>query len=212
MYEPLRIRLCDELINLKYSGSVLDEDEELPPATPLSTQGDGTDTWTIIGSDGEKFTAGNIQRGTRKASITTAQVQKLLEYVKQNAPHLTLKKIKPGVLKLVRIKEKKQPHHHHLSLRKHNYQELKKIEQKDEQNDNYWTIKDTNENEEVKMKSKKKTNSGLLHFDLSDILKDNEDFKPSVVSTEVQKKPKSGNLFYTYWSFTFTLKVALTPI
>ena len=111
----------------------LEVDEDLPPASPTHKPG-SHDTWTIIGANGEKFTTSikDIEKGTRKASISSAQVERLLEYVKHNAPHLKLKKVKPGVLKLIRVPENKEPAPHKTETKKHQDKPKKDEPKKDE--------------------------------------------------------------------------------
>ena len=194
-YRWLYSFIYEKNCHIEYSRFLTDPQEDLPPASPVNKQSNSADSWTIIGSDGERFTSGGIQQGIRKASISSAQVQRLLEYVKKHAPHLTLKKIKPGVMKLVRIHEKNHHHKHRLSLKKHNRDQPKKFVHEDNQHDNYWTMKDDKDSEKPKVVPKNKAKGGMLHFDLSDIFNENKDFKtPDAISIKPKKKTKSGNL------------------
>ena len=158
-----------------------DDGGNFPPASPAHKS--SSDTWTIIGANGEKFTTSikDIESGTRKASITSAQVERLLDYVKHNAPHLKLEKIKPGVLKLVKIKEKKRPAPHKIKLKKENDQPKKAKPEKDLHDDNYWTIKE-NKYEKVDFEPKHpKAKGPMIHFDLSSIAKEKPDLMEKAV-------------------------------
>ncbi|XP_028415758.1 uncharacterized protein LOC114539330 [Dendronephthya gigantea] len=161
-----------------------DEGADLPPASPAHGQSANSDTWTIIGANGERFTTSikDIESGTRKASITSAQVERLLDYVKHNAPHLKLEKVKPGVLKLIKIPDKKQPTPHKITLKPQKDKPKKVEKQKDKPEktkpkeeihpDNYWRLKE-DKNEKIDFMPKHpKAKGPMIHFDLSTIAKD----------------------------------------
>lgn len=211
----------------------LDEGEDLPPPSPAHKQSGNSDTWTIIGANGEKFTTSikDIESGTRKASITSAQVERLLDYVKHNAPHLKLEKVKPGVLKLIKIPEVKKkppakvarpapapalvpvpvpaPAPHKIKLKKQNDNSKKVKSKEDLQHDNYWTIKE-NEQEKIDFMPKHPNAKGpMIHFDLSNIAKDKPDLMekavhvykdgpPSTAVTHHTTKHKSGKLMVSF--------------
>ena len=194
-----------------------DEGEDLPPPSPAHKQSRSSDTWTIIGANGEKFTTSikDIESGTRKASITSAQVERLLDYVKHNAPHLKLEKVKPGVLKLIKIPEAKKkppakaarpspppapapqpapapaPAPHKVKLKKQN-DKFKKVEPKEDlQHDNYWTIKENKEEKIDFMPKHPNAKGPMIHFDLSNIAKDKPDLMEKAV--HVYKDGPSSN-------------------
>ncbi|XP_028401237.1 uncharacterized protein LOC114524282 [Dendronephthya gigantea] len=161
-----------------------DEGADLPPASPAHGQSANSDTWTIIGANGERFTTSikDIESGTRKASITSAQVERLLDYVKHNAPHLKLEKVKPGVLKLIKIPDKKRPTPHKITLKPQKDKPKKVEKQKDAPEktkpkeeihpDNYWRMKE-DKNEKIDFMPKHpKAKGPMIHFDLSTIAKD----------------------------------------
>lgn len=160
----------------------LDVEESFPPASPTHGNTKSDRTWTIIGTDGKRFKTNfkNSESGMRKASITSAQVERLLEYVKQNAPHLKLVKIKPGVLKLVRLSTEQQTHK--ITLKNDEAKSTKaakdlknKVELKSDRlpQGDYWTIKDHDKkvNDE---KKRKKTKGHMIHFDLTSISRDDK--------------------------------------
>ena len=181
---------------------LLDQGEDLPPASPAHKQSRNSDTWTIIGANGEKFTTSikDIESGTRKASITSAQVERLLDYVKQNAPHLKLEKVKPGVLKLIKIPEAKQketakaakpqpapppaspaPAPHKIKLKKQNDNSKKSKPKEDLEHDNYWSIKENKEEKIDFMPKHPNAKGPMIHFDLSNIAKDRPDLMEKAV-------------------------------
>ena len=189
--------------NLIYPFYILD----LPPAAPAHKPSSSGDTWTIIGANGERFTTSikDIESGTRKASISSAQVERLLDYVKHNAPHLKLEKVKPGVLKLIKIPEKKHPAPHKIKLKKLNDQSKKVEPKKDLHHDNYWSIKENKEEKIDYMPKHPKAKGPMIHFDLSSIAKDKTDLMakavhvykdgpPPTVAIDHREKPKSGKL------------------
>ena len=182
----------------------LDQGEDLPPPSPVHKQSSSGDTWTIIGANGEKFTTSikDIESGTRKASITSAQVERLLDYVKHNAPHLKLEKVKPGVLKLIKIPEAKQKEtakaakpqpaappasappaqaQHKIKLKKQNDNSKKIKPKEDLEHDNYWSIKENKEEKIDFMPKHPNAKGPMIHFDLSNIAKDKPDLMEKAV-------------------------------
>ena len=138
-------------------------------------------------------------------------MERLLDYVKHNAPHLKLEKIKPGVLKLVKIPEKKRPAPHKIKLKKQNDEPKKAKPEKDLHHDNYWTIKQ-NKDEKVDFEPKHpKAKGPMIHFDLSSIAKDKPDlmekavhvYKDGPSKTVVvhdTKAAKSGTVLWDYYA------------
>ena len=140
-------------------------------------------------------------------------MERLLDYVKHNAPHLKLEKVKPGVLKLIKIPEAKKkppakaarpspppapapqpapaPAPHKVKLKKQN-DKFKKVESKEDlRHDNYWTIKENKEEKIDFMPKHPNAKGPMIHFDLSNIAKDKPDLMEKAV--QVYKDGPSSN-------------------
>jgi hypothetical protein len=119
-------------------------------------------------------------------------VERLLDYVKHNAPHLKLEKVKPGVLKLVKIPEKKRPTPHNIKLKKQNDKPKKVKPKGDLHDDNYWSIKE-NKDEKVDFEPKHpKAKGPMIHFDLSSISKDKPDLMAKAVHVYKDGPPQTA--------------------
>lgn len=199
---------------------ISDQGEDLPPASPAHKQSSSGDTWTIIGANGEKFTTSikDIESGTRKASITSAQVERLLDYVKHNAPHLKLEKVKPGVLKLIKIPEAKQKATakaakpqpapppapappvsapHKIKVKKQNDNSNKIKPKEDLEHDNYWSIKENKEEKIDFMPKHPNAKGPMIHFDLSNIAKDKPDLMEKAVHVYKDGPPATAVTHHT---------------
>ena len=146
-------------------------------------------------------------------------MERLLDYVKHNAPHLKLEKVRPGVLKLIKIPEKKKPVPHHIKLKKQSDQSKKVQPKKDVHHDNYWTIKENKERKMDYETKHPKAKGPMIHFDLSSIEKDKPDLMekavhvykdgPSHISAAVHDKTKSKSGMFAFLKTNYLLALFL---
>lgn len=98
---------------------------------------------------------------------------------------MKLEKVKPGVLKLIKIPDKKRPTPHQIKLKpqKDKPKEVEKEKDKprkikpkeDPHHDNYWRIKEDKDEKIDYMPKHPNAKGPMIHFDLSTIAKDKPD-------------------------------------